>query len=81
MFKIDSDGTPTLEIKIKSLDDGVCSRCEGSGIVIPKDGEKRLVDAGSFCGDCDEGRGRWRRVIETISIAEKVLHAPPHYPR
>ena len=73
MFKIEADGTATLEIKIKSLEHGICPMCEGSGIVIPKGGEKRLVDAGTFCSECDEGRRRWQEVVKAASKTEKAL--------
>ena len=52
-----------FEIKLRKPKEGVCPACEGSGIVIPKDGEKRLVEVGRFCSECEEGKKRWEEMM------------------
>ncbi|HYL97721.1 MAG TPA: hypothetical protein VEZ90_02115 [Blastocatellia bacterium] len=58
-----------LEIKIRQPKEGVCHACEGAGVVLPKDGENRLVEVGRFCSDCEDGRKRWE---ETMRLKEEI---------
>ena len=60
-----------LEIEIRRPREGVCAECSGTGIVIPKDGEKRLVEVGKFCDKCSEGVGRWEA---TLKIKDALNH-------
>ncbi|MGH9762990.1 MAG: hypothetical protein ACREDR_25960, partial [Blastocatellia bacterium] len=61
-----------LKIEVRKVADGKCKGCEGTGVVIPKDGEMR-AEFGSFCPECDEGKQRWQSVMESMLSVDKVL--------
>ena len=56
-----------LEIKIRQPKPGMCQACEGTGIVLPKDGEKLLVEVGRFCSECEDGVKRWEETMRLIT--------------
>ncbi|MGH9827203.1 MAG: hypothetical protein ACREDR_28580 [Blastocatellia bacterium] len=55
-----------IEIKMRQPPDGVCRACEGTGIVIPKEGEMPIL-FGTFCSECDEGKQRWEKTCECMN--------------
>ncbi|HYM00817.1 MAG TPA: hypothetical protein VEZ90_17810 [Blastocatellia bacterium] len=61
-----------LKIEVRKVAEGKCPKCEGIGVVIPKDGEMR-PEFGSFCSECDEGKRRWQCVLESVSLVERGL--------
>ena len=61
-----------LKIEIREPRDGICPKCEGTGIVIPKSGEKRVVEVGTFCDRCPDGATRWD---ETKLVLEREGNA------
>ena len=56
-----------LEIEIRQPKPGVCQACEGTGIIIPKDCEKRLVEVGRFCSEREDGVKRWEETMRLVT--------------
>ncbi|HYL98850.1 MAG TPA: hypothetical protein VEZ90_07835 [Blastocatellia bacterium] len=61
-----------LEIKLRQPREGVCQGCEGTGIVIPKDGVMP-IQVGYFCSECDEGSRRWEATIQLSAAADGLV--------
>ena len=62
-----------LEITIRQPKEGVCPACEGTGIVIPKNGEMP-IQVGTFCSQCDEGSRRWQATLQLSAATDELLH-------
>ena len=62
-----------LEIKVRQPKKGECPACSGSGIEIPKGGEKRLVEVGRFCSECEEGSRLWEGMKQLVEETDEAL--------